>query len=348
LSMQMGVQVDRAEDSFRADLESTGDIQPAEQSLDHRDNSSFLETASLLEAGSRVRWAADGSILTGNSSGFDAAAYELKKPRVAVYEPWTANMDAGWTQWVLDEFRVPFTIVRNQDLYKGGLRARFDTIVLTSQSMTSILHGYREGESTSRRITPSEAPILQRPEYTGGIGLSGAAELQAFVRSGGTLIAFDEAGELPVQLFPIPVRPLLSAPAERDAADSAYYSPGSIIRIIVDPKNPIAFGMPREAFAYQNGGQAYEITLTKEHNTNPRMIRVVANYASKNLLGSGWISGERAVLAKPILIDASYGQGRVILFGFRPQFRGQSFGTFKFLLNAIYLGSAERLSAGGQ
>jgi len=51
------------------------------------------------------------------------------------------------------------------------------------------------------------------------------------------------------------------------------------------------------------------------------------------------------VLAKPILIDASHGQGRVVLFGFRTQFRGQSFGTFKFLLNAIYLGSAQSMAS---
>jgi hypothetical protein len=31
------------------------------------------------------------------------------------------------------------------------------------------------------------------------------------------------------------------------------------------------------------------------------------------------------------------------MFGFRPQFRGQAFATFKFVLNAIYLGSAGQL-----
>ena len=43
------------------------------------------------------------------------------------------------------------------------------------------------------------------------------------------------------------------------------------------------------------------------------------------------------------LVEARYGKGRVVLFGVRPQFRGQSYGAFKFLLNAIYLTSAQPL-----
>jgi hypothetical protein len=337
LSMQMGVQVDRAEDTFAADLESAGDIQPADLSLDRRDNSSFIKTAALLDAGEKVRWAADGAILTSNSPGFDTARWELKKPRLGLYEPWMPNMDAGWTQWVLDEFRVPYTLIHNEDFRKGGLRSRFDTIVFASQSMSTILHGFREGELATRRAGETSTP--QRPEFTGGIGLAGAAELQQFVRAGGTLIAFDNASDLPVQLFPLPLRQLIQSSGEAEST-SGYYSPGSIIRISVDRKQPIAFGMPEEAFAFQSGGQAFDITLLSTH-TNPEVqVRKIASYAAKNLLASGWVSGERIVLGKPILVDATYGQGRVVLFGFRPQFRAQSFGTFKFLLNAVYLGSA--------
>jgi hypothetical protein len=334
--MQMGVQVDRAEDAFAADLEVAGEIQGADWSLDRRDNSSFIKTAALLEAGEKVRWAADGAILTTTSSGFDAARWELKKPRVGLYEPWMANMDTGWTQWVLDEFRVPYSLLRNDDFRQGGLRSRFDTIVLASQSMSSLLHGYREGEFATRRTGETSTP--QRPEFTGGIGLAGAAELQQFVRAGGTLVAFDNASDLPVQLFPLPLRQIVEA--GDSGAGSGYYIPGSIIRITVDTKQPIAFGMPEEAFAFQSGGQAFDVTLTATY-TNPEFqARRVASYATKNLLASGWVSGERLVLGKPILVDASYGRGRVVLFGFRPQFRGQSFGTFKLLLNTIYLGSA--------
>jgi len=341
----MGVAVDRADDPFQADVENVGEIKSQDPSLDHRDNSSFVATADLLSRNMKVRWAKDGTILTEGSGNFDQAAWELRTPRVALYQSWTANIDAGWTQWVLDTYKVPHTMIHNGDLQKGGLRSRFDSIILSSQSTNSILHGLRDGEWSPGRLGRGEVIALQRSEYTGGIGVGGLAQLENFVREGGTLIAFDAAADLPVQLFPLPLRSLISSSAAtlEEAAPTGYYSPGSILRITVDSTNPMAFGMPPDAFAFSSGGQAYDITLLPEYNRGEREVRSVAKYASKDLLASGWISGEKAVLGKHILVDARYGKGHVILFGFRPQFRGQSFGTFKFLLNAIYLGSARPL-----
>jgi hypothetical protein len=102
--------------------------------------------------------------------------------------------------------------------------------------------------------------------------------------------------------------------------------------------------MPKEAVAFSHGGYAWDIALLEEYNQGDRQIRSVARYATVNLLASGWVSGERAVLGRHILLEARHGQGRVVLFGFAPQFRGQPFGTFKFLLNAVYLGSAQALN----
>ena len=46
--------------------------------------------------------------------------------------------------------------------------------------------------------------------------------------------------------------------------------------------------------------------------------------------GRGLIQGKAAAL------DANYGTGHIILLGFRPQWRGQSHGTYKFFFNALY------------
>jgi hypothetical protein len=101
--------------------------------------------------------------------------------------------------------------------------------------------------------------------------------------------------------------------------------------------------MEENAIGYSQGGQAFDITLMQEFNKGDRAIKSVANYAKKDLLASGWISGERQVLGKSIVVEAQHGAGKVVMYGFRPQFRGQTFGTFKLVLNAIYLASAKTL-----
>ena len=155
-------------------------------------------------------------------------------------------------------------------------------------------------------------------------------------------LTFDSASDLPVQMFPLPLR--VAARSEEEGG--GYYSPGSIIRIKVDTANPIAWGMPQEAFAFASGGIAWDISLLKDFNKDDREVKSVARYATRDLLASGWISGERAVHGKTILAEARHGKGRVVLFGFRPQFRAQSVGTFKFVLNAIYQASARPVDSG--
>ncbi|MCX6624228.1 MAG: hypothetical protein NTY38_24835, partial [Acidobacteria bacterium] len=271
--------------------------------------------------------------------------WNRQQPRVALYQPWTANIDTGWTQWLLDTYQIPYTLVHNDDIRKGGLRDRFDSILLASQTASSILHGTRAGEATTGRLAGSHAEpepnSAQRPEYTGGIEVEGLARLDEFLKAGGTVIALDQATEI-AGYFPAGIRPLLrAAPAEgAEPASTGYDCPGSLIRIDLEPNEPIAAGMPPQAIAFSNGGQAWDITLLPEFNHGQREVRVIARYAKTNLLASGWISGEKGVLGKPALVEARVGPGRLILFGFRPQHRGQTFGTFKLLLNAVYLASA--------
>ena len=101
--------------------------------------------------------------------------------------------------------------------------------------------------------------------------------------------------------------------------------------------------MPKDVIVFSTGGEAFESTLAPGFDAAGRQIHSVMQFASSNLLASGWVAGARVAQGKTALAEARYGNGRVVLFGFRPQFRGQSWGTFKLLLNAVYLGSAQKL-----
>lgn len=310
LPYQMGVKVDRIEQP----AEIAGEVVEAPVSpdpvLDPKKNSRFLALA--------------------RSAG-------TKKPRVALYEPYTANMDTGWTQWVLDNFEVRHDLLHNEEVRKGRLRDRYDVIILASQSMASILHGHREGELGTRADwqTSADAKNFQLPQFTGGIGVEGAQNLLEFTRAGGTLVAFDAATELVLDLFPVGVRGVLRG-GEGGSSSGGWYCPGSILKIDIKTTHPFALGMPERAYATVTGGQAFDISLAPQFNKGDREVKVLASYASTGLLASGWLSGERAAAGKAAAVTARLGQGQVVLFGFRPQFRGQTFGTLKLFLNAIY------------
>jgi hypothetical protein len=367
LPMLMGVEVVRVEQPFAADLAPVGEFKVEGSvsgkgsvvTLDGRENAAYHAVNFFLGRNEPVRWTEDGKIVIespyiendGRVTNFARqfgitvhlvekssakAAYELRTPKVAIYEPWDPNSDTGWTEYVLDRYQIAYSALRNTDFQNGDLRRRFDTIILASQNARSILQGFREGSVGSK-----DNVTMQRPEYAGGIGVQGAANLEQFVKAGGTLIALERAAELAIDNFALPVRRINGGSDDEDP--NGFYSPGSLLRMTVDPTNPIAFGMPKEITAFASSGTAFDVTLPAALNHGDRETRSVVKFANKNLLASGWLSGERVALGKDAVIEARHGKGRVLLFAFRPQFRAQTHGTFKLLLNSVYLGSAQKL-----
>lgn len=229
--------------------------------------------------------------------------------RLAVYRGWLDSMDEGWTRYIFDAFNVPFESLRDAEVRRGNLRAKHDVIILPSQRLKEIVEGNEAGSY----------PL----EMTGGITEKGVENLRRFVNDGGTLICFDDSTEFAIKRFDLPLRNVLEG-----LKTSVFYGPGSILGLDVDSTHPIARGLGRDVDAYFITGSAFEVT-------DPQRVRVVATYAYDNLLRSGWLLGEQRLKGKVALAEVSLGQGRVILFGFRPQHRGQTWGTLPFIFNSI-------------
>jgi len=233
--------------------------------------------------------------------------------RLALYRSWTNSMDEGWTRYVFDTFNVPYESLRDREVRAGNLRAKYDVIVLPSMRTREIVEG-RQRES---------APA----EFTGGITEAGVENLRRFVEGGGTLVCFDASSELAIRAFNLPLRNALAG-----LPSSEFYGPGSILRLDVDTAHPLARSLPREVDAYFINSSAFEPTNAADARAR---VRVVARYGERDVLRSGWLLGERHLAGRVALAEASVGRGRVVLFGFRPQHRGQTWGTFPFIWTVI-------------
>lgn len=229
--------------------------------------------------------------------------------RVALYKTWMGLMDEGWTRWVFDNFNVPYETLRDADVRRGDLRSRFDVIVLPSQNAKDITEGHAAGSYPQ--------------ELTGGITGQGVENLRRFVEEGGTLICFDAATELALKRLNLPLKNVLEGMPRKE-----FYCPGSILRLDVSTDEWLARGMDAQVDAYFINSSAFEAT-------DARRVRVVARYAKDGLLRSGWLLGEKHLAGRIALAEVRVKDGRVILFGFRPQHRGQAWATFPFIFNAI-------------
>ncbi|RKY85597.1 hypothetical protein DRQ09_07075 [candidate division KSB1 bacterium] len=238
--------------------------------------------------------------------------YELKPVKLGLYKSWTASMDEGWTRWVLEQYEFPYRSVYNKDIRKGNLNQNFDVIIFPDLRDITIVNGI------SDKFIP--------PEYSGGIGEVGVKNIKEFIEKGGSLITLNSCSEFPIKRFYLPVENSV-----RRLNRKKFFIPGSILKVLIDPNHPIAYGFKREGAIFYRRSPAFTVRKGKS----------VVKYPVHNPLLSGWINGDNYLYNKSALVDVPFGDGKIILIGFPVQYRGQAHGTFKFLFNSIYYGPAE-------
>ncbi len=239
----------------------------------------------------------------------------LAQARTGLYRPWIDGAGDGWTEWLLEHYGVPFKVIRDADVRAGGLRASFDAIILPSLDPASLREGNRKGTAPD--------------SYAGGLGDAGVAALAAFVNDGGTLVCQGRASELAIDALKLPVRVVLHDAASVPGARSdSRGEPGSPIGISFESGNPLGFGMPPRAIAVIPPGVAFDVT-------DPRSALAAARYVQPEGIGGVKAEREPVMAGHPAIVEAGAGAGRAILVGFDPLCQGQSFATFRVLLNAI-------------
>jgi len=353
LSLLMGVEVVEVHSPFQAELKLL-DKAPLPEAraqrppvlFDCRDVNSYRALNRLIAAGAKVyryeeeiqaigrRWPA-GCFLA--EASFDllrqvadtcrvafysvgsvpAGAKSLLKPgKIGVYRGWIPSTDEGWTRYVLDRFDFPHEQLSNERVRKGSLQKDYSVVILPSLSAEAIINGYT-GETMPQ-------------EYRGGIGREGVKSLKDFVRQGGTLIALREACHLAMNEFDIPVRDAFRTEGGKD-----FFCPGSLLKLEIDPNQPVGYGSPEKTAGFFAEGV---VLATSPPQAGDIDRRVVARYGKENILLSGWLLGERNIQGMPAVVDVTLGDGNVVLCGLGVQNRAETWGTFKLLFNAILYG----------
>jgi hypothetical protein len=349
LSLQMGVKIDRVTQPFPLPPRLVDVMPPAPGGVQGTGTAGFALAPNqnlgvkalnrLLKTGARAAWAADNSIVLQNipREAVEAQARELgvtfravdappaglrpiRTPRIALYKSFRANMDEGWTRWILEQYEFQYKSVGNADIRTGDL-SQFDVLLFADESEDTILNGALEG--------------TMPPEFTGGIGMEGAAKVRAFVERGGWLVAWDTASNFAIRALDLPLRNTV-----RDTRPDEFFIPGSLLRITTRPEHPLAAGMEASAVAMFSDAQAFQVVppASEGKQRAARTVDVYAEFPRQNFLVSGWeLGGSRYLAGRAAAAPVPVGRGTAVVMAIRPHWRGQPHNTFRLLFNPLYL-----------
>jgi len=359
----MGVHVDEVGTQVDAPLTIvTGPINPVGTvaagafgyRLDGRQNHAFKAVNMLFDDGVTVRrvHAATGDLLPGDflvPANADADLNEIARQTGVNFEPletdatgssfeaerliigmyqryYGGNMDEGWTRWLLEHYDFPYTTLMDAEITANDLADDYDVIILPADRLGTMT-GEGGNEDGGEYAAGAET---YPPEYRSGFGRAGVDALKAFVENGGTLLTFAESGDLPIEEFGLPLR---NEVANRPGRE--FWCPGSTLRMTFDNSDPLAYGMPDQGLGlFLARNQAYGV----ESTPHGHKMQIIAEFPERDLLQSGWLIGEGLIAEKAAMVSAEYGEGRVVLIGFRAQHRAQTHGTFKLVFNALLSG----------
>jgi hypothetical protein len=267
-----------------------------------------------------------------NAERMNASAVPVKRPRIGLLNA-PNSMDEGWTRWVLDMYGFQYQRITGEEIEAGAVRGKIDVLILADDGRVTAGGGGRgggggagggggRGGGRGGGAAGAGAAAGQPP------GAPPAADprvkaIDEFVRSGGTLVCFNRSSSSAIDSLNLPVKN-----ATAGVNRQQFFVGGSLLQVTTDPSQRVMAGMPEKAAVFFDSGPVFE-PLPEFKGT------VLAHYdETASPLLSGFLLGEKYLQGKAAALDVELGDGHVILLGFRPQWRGQPFGTFKVIFNA--------------
>jgi hypothetical protein len=282
-----------------------------------------------------------GLVAVALSSAPDVATVDVDLPRLAIYTTWSNTEKVGWVRLAFDRFEIPFDLIHKDHVRQGGLRAKYDVIVMPHQG--------NGGKSIVYELPTLSKPLPYRKSdqfksfgyYTetddvrGGMGLDGASEFQRFVDEGGVLITLGVASSFPVDFG-------LAKGVDTQPTQNGFYAPGPYVQSeVLIPTHPVMFGYEQKMLPVRYaGGPLLRAGPPEDNpsaaNVSPYRPRVIARFTGGDAsVLSGVMRGSDQIRNRPMVVDAPSGKGHVLLFANNPIYRWQTFGEHAMVFNAL-------------
>ena len=114
-----------------------------------------------------------------------------------------------------------------------------------------------------------------------------------------------------------------------------YFCPGSVVKITLEP-DPLTYGLPRETAGFCAFNTAFDIAAPSA-TSGTATARIIGRYARQQRAAQRLARRRKGDRRQSAMVEVKSGQGRAVLFAFRPQHRGQAHATFRLFFNAIHI-----------
>ena len=246
---------------------------------------------------------------------------KINSLKIGLYQPWHGNFyDVGWTQWLLEEHGYDVELLYNLNFKDSKTLKKYDVVIFPS-----IGPGRGEGENPDSFILHGNSKDKTLDKYAGGIAEEGVHAIKTFVANGGKLVFLNESTEFAITHLNLPVTDVVKGKERGD-----FFGSGSLFRAEINQASPIMSGVSIESDIYFNNSPVFK---TKDGFEGSVLVSYPETGA---ILRSGYLMGEDYLRGNAAALEIKQGKGSIVLFGFSPQWRGQTFGTFKMLFNSFH------------
>ena len=365
LAYQMGIEFDRVLEAFDGPFERLATFiepkatvapldSPAGYLLSAAENDAARAVNRLLAAGARVSrypqhpagagtWFVEGAeaapVLTRAAAELGVTvtpvaarpagdSVPIAQARIGLVDEYGGSIPSGWIRWLLEQYEFPFEVVFPPMLDAGSLNARYDVLIVADDLIPEPGRRSRGGS-----IDAATVPEPYRSQMGRITEERTVPALKAFLEGGGTIVAIGPSTALAAHLhLPITSALVTRTPTgDRPLKQEEYDIPGSVLRVRVDPSQPLAWGMPAQADVYFDNSPVFRLGP----DAASRGVTPIAWFDSAAPLRSGWAWGQHYLDGGIAIAEARVGKGRLLLCGPEITFRAQPHGTFKFLFNAL-------------